>query len=405
MSRQIATDKPTPPSLLRHPGWFDAAVLVVIGLIVVVETLTISMAGVPEGLAPLSREGWEPGGYIALGVCLAGLLTAWKRPWAGLIIIAAAPVVSAALGWDPIATWNIAVFATLWLTLRVLPGLPAGLLVGAANFCAAAWAQSGFSLQEPVPSIAALAAIAAAGTGSAIRGHRLYRAQLEERAEQALATREAEADRRVAVERLRIARDLHDVVGHELALISMRLGAAEVHLPEGSELARTDLAAVRTSVQSVLASTQQILEVLRTDGQDDERTPAAGFEHITELVAMAREAGLAIEATVAQPPPELTTSVSAAAYRIVQEALTNAQRHSTGAVSLRVEVGEEALTIETANVKRHLPATDLPAARSGFGLVGMQERAASVGGWVDTREDDRMFWLWVYLPIAGKGQN
>lgn len=384
------------PGVFRRPWLIETAVLIVIGIIIGVDLLTIGTVGTPDEMV----TGWEPGGYIALAVSVAGIVLAWRHPWPGLVLVAAAPLVSAMLGWDPIAMWNLAVFATLWLTLRVLPGLPAGLLTGATNLAATVWAHGGFSLQEPTPSIAAIAAISGAAIGSAIRGHRRYWAELEARTREALGTREAEAQRRVALERVRIARDLHDVVGHEVALVSMHLGAAEVHLPADADATRADLAAVRTGVQAVLAGTQQILRVLRAGTDDDTTGPAAGYEHVADLVESARAAGLEVEATIGEPAGPLTAAVSAAAYRIVQEALTNAQKYGTGAVSLKVAVDDEAVKVEAVNVCKPLTPGDEPV-RSGYGLVGMAERAASVGGWIDTRSDDTLFWLWAHLPVDG----
>ncbi len=398
MTTELPARPPRTPGVLRRPWLLQNAVLAVLGTIAAVDLITIGTAGVPNALGVTHVDGWRPGGYVALAVSVGGLVLAWWRPWPGVVLVAAAPLVSALLGWDPIATWNLAIFAALWLTLRVLPGLPVGLLVGAADFAAVAVAQGGFTLAEPVPSIAGIAAVAAAAIGSAIRGQRQYWAQMEARTREALATREAEAQRRVAQERVRIARDLHDVVGHEVALVSMHLGAAEVHLPADADTARADLAAARHGVQAVLAGKQQILQVLRAGPDDEGTAPAAGFEHIADLVETARAAGLQVEASVGQPLAPLGPAVSAAAYRIVQEALTNAGKHGTGAVSLKVAADQEAVTIESANVRTRRDAAGSPG-HTGYGLVGMRERAASVGGWIDTRSDDTVFWLWAQLPV------
>ena len=282
------------------------------------------------------------------------------------------------------------------MTLRCLPGLPVGVLVAVINFASVTLAQGSFHLDAPTPAIAGMAAIIAAATGSSIRGNRRYWMELDARARDAVATREAEAERRVAQERVRIARDLHDVVGHEVALISMHLGAAEVHLSPDAHAARTDLDAVRIGVQSVLAGTQQILKVLRAGHDDDQTSPAAGYEHIGELVEAARRAGLDVAATISKPSHPLSRPVSVAAFRIVQEALTNAQRHGTGAVSLRIGVDDDAVSIEVVNVRRPAPSA---STRSGYGLVGMRERASSVGGWIDVRLDENLFWLWAHLPV------
>ncbi len=399
MTFDVGTAPPRTPMVFRRPRLIETAVLVVIGVIVAVDAITAANGPVAQQLGASVLRGWVPGAYLALAVSVGGIVLARWRPWPGLVLIAAAPVVSALLQWDPIATWNLAVFATFWLTLRVLPGLPTALLVGAANFTAAALATGGFSLQVPTASIAAMAAVAAAGAGSAVRGHRRYWEALEGRARAAVATREAEAQRRVAQERVRIARDLHDVVGHEVALVSLHLGALEVHLPAQAEAARDDLVGARRGLQAVLAGTQELLHVLRS-GQDDESTaPAAGYDRIDDLVTAARAAGLQVEASVGQLVGPLSPAVSAAAYRIVQEALTNAHKHGTGAVSLTVGADATAVTVEAVNVRR--PAAG--GSGTGYGLVGMRERAESVGGWIDTKADDTLFWLWAQLPVDAGG--
>ncbi len=402
MTSPVAARPPRAPVVLRRPRLVENVVLVLLALIAIVDAVTAARGPVSNQLATGAVHGWVPGAYLALAVAAGGIVLAWWHPWPGLVLIAAAPLVSALLQWDPIATWNLAVFATFWLTVRVLPGLPTGLIVGVCNVAAVTLATGAFSPRQPTASIAGIAAVAAAGAGSAVRGHRLYWQSLEERARQASVTREAEASGRVAQERVRIARDLHDIVGHEVALVSLHLGTLEVHLPDDADAARADLTAARHGLQAVLAGTQQLLHVLRTGPGQDSTAPAAGYDHIDDLVIAARTAGLDVEATVDRPAVPLSPAVSAAAYRIVQEALTNAHKHGTGAVSLTIDVDEQTVRIEVVNVRKpaESPTGDSP---SGYGLVGMRERATSVGGWIDTNADDTLFWLWAQLPIDRGG--
>jgi signal transduction histidine kinase len=374
--------------VLRRPRVFEAAALGVIGLGVIVDAVSSVTHALPH---PLAR-------YAALVLVCSGVALSRRHPWPGLAVTLVGPLLAALLGADPLPTWTFTIFATFVVTLRGLPALPAGLVVGVADYAAIAIhdAASGW---DNVGSIAVAFALAAAATGSAIRGHHRYWDELRKRTQDAVATREAEAERRVAEERLRIARDLHDVLGHEVALVGMHLGAAEVHLPAGADAARADLAAARTGVQSVLRETQHVLGALRIDGEEPGTSPVADYERITELVSSARAAGLDVDATVDPEPPDVPVPVGLAAYRVVQEALTNAQRHGTGTVSLRVTAGPGSITIEAVNVRRPPEGS----ARRGYGLVGMRERVASVGGRLEVKEDGQLFWVHAVLDLDVAG--
>lgn len=399
------TEASQPAQWSTGPVWFRRP-----GLIMAVMGIVIVLAAT-VGLITVDTWGSGLGAYGSIVVSLIGSALVWRLPWTGLIVTAAAPLLAMLTGNNPIVTWNIALFVTFIGTLRGLPGFRAGALVFVSNFVAVFFAE-GMSWVDPSAVIAGPFAFAAAAAGTGIRAHHRYWAELEHRTQQALATRDAEAERRVAEERLRIARDLHDVVGHEIAVVSMHLGAAEVHLPDTADDALRDLEAARKGIQAVLAETQQILEILRVDGEDENLAPAAGYARIPDLIETFRAAGLDIDATIADAAelPTLSPQVGTAAYRITQEALTNAQRHGTGAASVRIAVRDSTLTIETVNVRAatdargRARASDRPARvkdRGGFGLVGMRERAASVGGRVDvqTDPDDTLFWVRAALPL------
>ncbi|MEV7038418.1 histidine kinase [Amycolatopsis sp. NPDC051061] len=370
------------PMVLRRPRVFDIAALVVIGLGVTVDAITS-----PALPHPLVR-------YTALVLVCLGVAVSRRYPWPGLGLTLAGPLLAALLGADPLPNWTFAVFATFVVAVRGIPALPAGLATGAVNYLAITIhdAAGGW---DNIGSIAVAFSLAAAATGSAIRGHHRYWDELRKRTQDAVTTREAEAERRVAEERVRIARDLHDALGHEVALVSMHLGAAEVHLPDGADVARADLAAARSGVQSVLRETQHVLSALRVDGEEPGTAPAADYGRITELVEASRAAGLDVDATVDPPPADLPHTVGTAAYRIVQEALTNAQRHGTGTLTLRVTADTDVLTVEAVNVR----APREESSRPGYGLVGMRERAASVGGRLEVREEGQLFWVRAVLDL------
>jgi len=141
-----------------------------------------------------------------------------------------------------------------------------------------------------------------------------------------------------------------------------------------------------------------VLTVLRSP--DDKASAIVDFSQLPALVDETRQAGLDVDATLPQPAPDLTPEVSRAAYRIVQEALTNAAKHGSGTVTLNVVIEDARLRITVVNLIGH-PEQD---ARKGYGLVGMRERAASVGGTVESRRDGNLFWLTAALPMSGGTQ-
>jgi signal transduction histidine kinase len=220
--------------------------------------------------------------------------------------------------------------------------------------------------------------------GIDVRFYRQYVAAIVERAERAERTREEEARRRVAEERLRIARDLHDLLAHSITLIGVQTSVAAHVLAADPE--RLDRAAVAKSLDDIAETCRTArgelrttLEVLREHDTPETRGPLPGLHGLSDLAEAARVAGAEVDLSVRSDgvPP----SVGAAAYRIAQEALTNAVRHAGPRPAVRVELHEKDGTL-------HVSVTDdgagpTPGGTPGFGLVGMRERARSVGGTLD----------------------
>ena len=217
----------------------------------------------------------------------------------------------------------------------------------------------------------------AAMSGTAVRNQRAVVAAAHERARQAEATREEEAQRRVADERLRIARDLHDVVAHNVSVINVQAAVAG-HLmrsdPDGAEAA---LAHVREASQTVLQEVPGLLGLLRTGDEELETSPAPRLEDAAGLVEQARRSGLQVKWQTIGTPLTLTPGTELAAYRVLQEALTNARRHGAGKVLVRVVYEDSGLTLEIRN-----PQADTSAAPTSgqHGLLGMSERVSATGG-------------------------
>ncbi|MFI8091809.1 sensor histidine kinase [Streptomyces sp. NPDC086080] len=222
--------------------------------------------------------------------------------------------------------------------------------------------------------------------GLDVRFYRQYVAGIVERAERAEHTREEEARRRVAEERLRIARDLHDLLAHSITLIGVQTSVAAHVLAADPE--RLDRGAVAKALDDIAGTCRTArgelrttLEVLRDNGgPEDARSPLAGLDGLPDLVEAARLAGARVDQSVRASGP-VPPAVGAAAYRLVQEALTNAVRHAGPEPAVRLDLREEDGTL-------HLSVTDdgtgpTPGNTPGFGLVGMRERARSVGGTLD----------------------
>jgi signal transduction histidine kinase len=365
------------------------------------------------GLSVYMLDSYPAASYAGLVLAAAGAGLAWRWDRVGLGLTIAAPLAAAALGQDPILAWNLAIFTAFLLCLRGWNPFLVGGLIGAVNYAATAWAVHAGYAPSGTPAtwtgasdwlsvdalVAGGVAVAAAGIGSGVRAHRGYQAELARRNKETMALRDAETARALAEERLAIARDLHDLVGHQTAVLNLHLGAAEVHLFTDPAQAKQELEQARQSVRAVLGETQRILSVMRVGAGDNS---AAGYDQLDGLVEEFQKAGLTVDATITTRPETLGRNTSRAAYRIVQEALTNAAKHGSGGVSLRVLSTDDGwLDVETVNVR----ADRTGESGHGLGLTGMRERAQSVGGTLDASADGSLFWLRARLPTSGGSQT
>jgi signal transduction histidine kinase len=402
----------------RRSTLLDLGSLIVSLLAAIVELIVLAGDNGRDGVV---------GDYVGLGVTLVGIAVTrnylWfpqarhltrTRLWTGALLVVLGPLSATLLGGEPLVTWTIAVFTAFSISLRGLPGVPVGVFVGCGVYLAIIAADA-VGYVNATAFVALAMSFTAAASGSALRNYVRLQREFEQRALDAIASRDAEANQRVAEERLRIARDLHDLVGHEIAVLGIHLGVAEVNLQVDVVAARSALESARGNVQSVLAETQRILHVLRSSNAEDPAdasAPAADFARIPELVATYRNAGMDVRAELATAPATLNPEVSTAAYRVIQEALTNAQRHGSGPTWLTVTVEDRALTIEVSNAKA-LPSVEgqpnakgqpNPGAdsRRGYGLVGMRERVTSAGGQLRITNNTSTFEIAAVLQIDGK---
>ncbi|TDT98335.1 signal transduction histidine kinase [Streptomyces sp. 846.5] len=237
------------------------------------------------------------------------------------------------------------------------------------------------SSKTPMTGLIALdLLVAATAIGVTVRSRRLRLAGLEERAARAERTREEEARRRVADERVRIARELHDVVAHHITLVNAQAGVAHHLLRTDPDAAYEALAHIKETSRTALDELRATVGLLRQtdDDQPASREPLPGLADLDRLVASFRQSGLPVEVGCDKEQHQLAPAVDLTAYRIVQEALTNAHKHAPGRpVRLTLDYGANALSITVANEGA---GTRVDAPGTGHGLIGMRERAATVGG-------------------------
>ncbi len=317
--------------------------------------------------------------YALIAFCFLPL--ALRRRFPGPVLVTTT-LAAAMYMWvpNPPALTVVGVFIALYTAGTLMDrrtflawGAPAVLLV---LFTSVPAPRSEMFWPDLVRTLAVL--LTAALLGDAERNRRAYVSEFERRALEAEHGREEEARRRVDEERLRIARELHDVTAHSLSVIAVQSGAAAHVLDSNPEEARRALVAIRDTSRAALQELRAMLGVLR--GSEDDSAaplaPAPGLAHLSELVKPLENAGHHVEVSVEGDTTDVPALVDASAYRIVQEALTNTLRHA-GDASVRIAIARDpaALRIEVTD-----DGVSSGVVREGHGIAGMRERAEALGG-------------------------
>ncbi len=361
-------------------------------------------------------HGGDGFGALEIAVIVASATLILLRHYAPIPVLAAAigaSIVAVAVTDRPNVL--IAVVVLLVFTVAVerdrRTGLYAG-LAGIAGLLVVVGIQN--SLDElPGPLLAAVAWPAlAVAAGDLLRSRRDAIATAEERARRAEETREEEARRRVAEERLHIARELHDVVAHRMAVVNVQAGVAEHLLRSRPDDAAAALRIVRSSAQAALDNLGSILNVLRSAGESDASVePAPMLTELTALIDSYRDAGLAVEYETSGAPSPLADTTQLALYRTVQEALTNAHKYGDGHVRLRISHAADGVAVELINpvavpsVEDVTPRSDAASEAGGFGLMGMRERVLAAGGSLHVCPDgEGRFAVRAHFPNAEEQQ-
>ncbi|MEV0095763.1 histidine kinase [Streptomyces sp. NPDC050738] len=386
----MSTPPPAPPAFTRlrawlriHPLALDAALALAVLICMVLgsfidprgpdghtfvtrtpETLSLILIVIGAGALVLRRR--APMAVLAVTCSVTAVELVFAVPPAPVAMSAVVALYSIAARTDRPTTWRVGL-----LTMAVLTGFAMG-------FSEAPWYS-----QENLGIFAWTGMAAAAG--DAVRSRRAFVDAIRERAERAERTREEEAGRRVAEERLRIARDLHDVVAHHIALVNVQAGVAAHVMDKRPDQAKEALAHVREASRSALNELRATVGLLRQSGDPEAPTePAPGLALLDDLVDTFRNAGLPVEVARTDASASLPAAVDLAAYRIIQEALTNAQKHAGEGAKAEVSVVRVGQCLEVtvlddgAGTGPH-DAVE-PEEGGGHGLIGMRERATALTG-------------------------
>jgi signal transduction histidine kinase len=342
------------------------------------------------GLGPAFAKGMFIGIPLAFGLAVPVIFRR-KYPVGAYATAVAAGGLQVALGIRPAVTdvailillYTLAAYTprrtSVWGLAVCLAGSAVGIVrwINLTNHGVLGWLIAGATLF-------AGPALLAWVLGDSMRYRRAYYASLEDRAARLEAERDAQAQIAAVAERARIARELHDVIAHNVSVMVVQADGASYTLDSDPGRAREALAAISATGRQALAEMRRLLGVLRREeaGGTSERAPQPGIGELGELMDQARGAGLPVSFTVEGEPQPLPGSIALAAYRIVQESLTNTRKHAgpVASASVTLRYSDAALVLAISDDGRgDLGGAAMPGA-TGHGLTGMRERVAACGG-------------------------
>jgi signal transduction histidine kinase len=361
----------------RHPRILDAA---------------LALALVLLSGAAVGRSGrlWAVYALVALAM-VAPIVFRRRHPERAFIAAAAVGVVQVTVMPQPAFTdasilvllYTLAAYRPRRVSVAGLVACFAG--VGAAI---ARWAPQR-ALHWPYPVLETLSFFAVPITlawvlGDSMRYRRGYYRALEERADRLERERDAHARIAAAAERARIAREMHDVIAHNVSVMVVQADGAAFALDAEPDRARDALTAISGTGRQALAEMRRLVGVLRTDGEPAELAPQPGLSQISDLLDQARAAGLAVTLAVEGGPRDLPGGADLAAYRVIQESLTNTRKHGGPGASARVTLryGRDDVRVSVTDDGRGAAAPPDHGGHGGHGLIGMYERVEISGGTV-----------------------
>ncbi|MFE7106343.1 sensor histidine kinase [Streptomyces sp. NPDC057575] len=370
----------------RHPTGVDCFWAVVL----------LGLFGMSTVGAPSIGAGHVAAVPIALGLCVVVALRR-RAPEKMLLLAIAMGVAQLVTGVGP----SVANFAMLVIVFTVATvgerwasRLALVCSLGAAGLSKLRWQQEapqgGWAEQTFVVIVLTVPFVLAWVLGDSMRTRRAYFSQLEERAARLEREREAQSKVAVAAERARIARELHDVVAHNVSVMVVQADGAAYVMDAAPDQAKQALETISSTGRQALAEMRRLLGVLRTgDAQESgEYVPQPDVDQIEDLIDQVRQAGLAVDFKIEGTPRPLPSGVELTAYRIVQEALTNTRKHGgpDAGASVRLVYFDDGLGLLIEDDGRgaaHELYEDGGADGAGHGMIGMRERVGMVGGTLD----------------------
>ncbi|MCH6230354.1 sensor histidine kinase [Microbacterium sp. CFH 31415] len=404
---------PASPAELRNDVWLAGALL----LGAVLSAALGSVAGI---YGDETRQGMQWALLYAFGLT-APLALRRRYPEIVAVVIAAVFFVGVTMRIPELYVGNIAVFIAMYtvgawvddrrramiVRIAIIVGMFLWLLVTTFQ-SATAPTDEGLSREGLFSPFVAFMLIqflvnAAFFGGAYYMGDRAYasaleRAALEERTRELESEREVTAAQAVALDRVRIARELHDVVAHHVSAMGVQAGAARAVMDRDPEAARAALSGVEASARSALDDLRHLLETLRTPDGEPPNASTVRLAGLAELVAHANANGLPTTLTVVGDETPVPDLVQVNIYRVAQEALTNARRHGgpDAAADVRLRYAGDAVELEIVNTGRVVAAL-----RPGLGIVGMRERAGASGGTLEAAPRARGgFLVRLSVPLA-----
>ncbi len=364
-------------AIRRHPWWTDSLLALFLTLIATASAIVahthstppvpvVEVLLVPFTTAPIALRRYRPVAVLAVTAAAGALILIFTSQAQFPVGVLVALYTVASRCERPVS-----VRAAEWVAIPIT----AGVIVN-----------NDAQVGRVIPELAVFAI--AWVLGDNIRTRRAYLAELEARAARLERERMQRDERAVAEERARIARELHDVIAHNVSVMVVQASAGEELFATDPERARESLSSVASTGRAALAELRRLLGVIRAD-EDDNRpasyTPQPGIAYLDELIRQVRKAGLAVELSVLGRPRELPEGVGLCAYRIVQEALTNTLKHAGAAhAEVSVRYVDDALELQVLDDGRGARAAN-GAGGSGHGLIGMRERVALFGGELTAR--------------------
>jgi signal transduction histidine kinase len=407
---------------LRHPWATDLAVVLVVGVVAVFGSVESAQNGNGNGSRGFDWLGWT----LLLGATLS-LALRRRRPGIVLLVTSGAIAASVALDYPTGPIWGLPMIA-LYTAAAVGRRALALLAAAAMMVVLVVWTVLARDPGSPTEiGFSVLLVALSVAVGEVARGRRDYLAEAERRAAEAERTQQEVARRHAGEERMRLARDLHDITAHTIAVIAIQAGVADEALDrlEGCpEPVREAVRAIRGASRQAMAELKATVTALREG--DAPRGPLPSLDRLGELVGMAAGAGVRVDLEVTGERRPLPPAVDLTAFRIVQESLTNVLRHAqASSATVRLRYGPDALQVEVDDDGRGAtggwrgaaatagargadggrPGAGLAApggAAAGHGLAVMAERAAAVGGrLVAGPGAERGFRVEARLPLDG----